>query len=490
MTDSTATFLGLDLGTSGLRALLVADDGTPLASADAAYPSDRPKAGWSEQDPALWIDACKAVIAELNDSAPKYMENLKGIATAGHMHGATLLDQDGTPLRPCILWNDTRSHDQAVALDANPDFRALSGNIVFPGFTAPKLNWVAQDEPEVFAKTATVLLPKDYLTYWLTGQRVSEMSDAAGTSWFDVKNRTWSQTLVSNAGMRMDQMPRLLEGTEIVGPLSAQAASALNLPQSVQVIAGAADNAAAACGIGALSDGQGFVSLGTSGVVLAGQTVCNPLPVSAVHTFCHAVPNTWYQMGVILSATDSLNWLSNVLDISPKDLSDLMPTDLRAPTGLTFLPYLSGERTPHNDSAVRGAFVGLDVNTSKADMVQAVFEGVAFALRDNLEALAHTGTSLKEAFAIGGGAQSEYWLHVVATTLGLKLNIPEGQELGSAMGAARLAICGATGAPVDRIMTPPPVAKTIAPNRALKPEFDAAYGKYKALYPALKRHAS
>lgn len=490
MTDSTATFLGLDLGTSGLRALLVTRDGTPVASAEASYPSDRPHPGWSEQDPTLWVNACKAVIAELQAQHTSEMANLQGIATAGHMHGATLLDADGTVLRPCILWNDTRSHVEAAALDTNPVFHDLSGNIVFPGFTAPKLAWVAKHELEVFAKTATVLLPKDYLTYWLTGERASEMSDAAGTSWLDVKNRAWSDDLLSASGMRRDQMPSLYEGTDVVGPLSADTAAALNLPQTVQVIAGAADNAAAACGIGALTDGQGFVSLGTSGVLLAGQSACNPLPASAVHTFCHAVPDTWYQMGVILSATDSLNWLADLLGSSPQDLSALMPTDLQAPTALTFLPYLSGERTPHNDSAVRGAFVGLDVSTSKADMVQALFEGVAFALRDNLAALEQTGTTLIEVFAIGGGAQSDYWLQTLATTLGLKLNIPDGQELGAAMGAARLAIVGATGAPVADVMTPPATARSIAPNAALKPKFDAAYEKYKALYPALKRHAS
>jgi xylulokinase len=487
MTESPSTFLGLDLGTSGLRALLVDINGALIGSAEASYPSEKPHLGWSEQDPANWIAACKSVIADLDALFPEQMRNLLGIATAGQMHGATLLDENGTVLRPCILWNDTRSHAEAADLDSKPSFREISGNIVFPGFTAPKLAWVKNNEPEVFAKTTTVLLPKDYLTYWLTGQFVTDMSDAAGTSWLNVSNRIWSDELVTQSGMAMDQMPRLLEGTDVVGTVSCEAAQILGLSDTVKVIAGAADNAAAACGIGALTDGQGFVSLGTSGVLLAGQSKCSPLPASAIHTFCHAVPDTWYQMGVILSATDSLNWLSSILGEPPQNLSDLMPQDLRAPSDLTFLPYLSGERTPHNDSTIRGAFIGLNTTTTHADMVQAVFEGVAFALRDSFEALQKTGTSLTEVFAIGGGAQSEYWLKVVSTTLGLNLNIPKGQEFGAALGAARLAICGATSTPVHQVMTPPETTRTIRPTELLKPKFDAAYNRYKALYPALKK---
>ncbi|MEJ6710540.1 MAG: xylulokinase [Amylibacter sp.] len=487
MTDSHTTFLGLDLGTSGLRALLVDVDGTPIASAQAHYESKNPQTGWSEQDPSCWIEACKQVLAKLIEKYSKEMSKLAAIATSGHMHGATLLDKDGHVLRPCILWNDTRSHLEASKLDSDPIFREKSGNIVFPGFTAPKLAWVQTNEPDIFAKTTTVLLPKDYLTYWLTGRLVSEMSDAAGTSWLDVENRDWSPELVTKSGMQMDQMPSLFEGTDVVGLILSDRASELQLNPTVKIVAGAADNAAAACGIGALTDGQGFVSLGTSGVLLAGQSTCSPSPETAVHTFCHAIPNTWYQMGVILSATDSLNWLSRIVRKTPSALAELMPDTLQKPTSLIFVPYLSGERTPHNDSAVRGAFIGLDIGTDHTQIVQAIFEGVAFALRDNLEALASTGTSLNDAFATGGGAQSEYWLNVLATTLGLKLKVPEGQEFGAALGAARLAICGATDRPVADVMPPPKTAKIIHPDTNLKPDFDAAYEKYKAVYPALKR---
>lgn len=487
MTDSNATFLGLDIGTSGLRALLVDVNGKPIGSAQSHYPSENPQTGWSEQNPSYWIEACKQVLTELTEKNTATMSKLAAIATSGHMHGATLLDKDGYVLRPCILWNDTRSHVEAAKLDSDPLFRAKSGNIVFPGFTAPKLAWLQANEPDIFAKIATVLLPKDYLNYWLTGKLVSEMSDAAGTSWLDVANRGWSPELVALSGIQMDQLPTLVEGTDVIGPILPNLAAEFQLSPTIKIVAGAADNAAAACGIGALTDGQGFVSLGTSGVLLAGQSFYSPSPATAVHTFCHAVPNTWYQMGVILSATDSLNWLSRIVGKTPKALAELMPNTLQKPTGLIFVPYLSGERTPHNDSAVRGAFIGLDIGTNHAEMVQAVFEGVAFALRDNLEALASTGTSLKEVFAIGGGAQSDYWLNVLATTLGLKLKVPKGKEFGAALGAARLAICGAASLCVADVMTSPKTAKVICPDAKLKADFDAAYEKYKAVYPALKR---
>ncbi len=487
MTDSNATFLGLDLGTSGLRALLVDSQGNPITSAEAHYGSDHPHDGWSEQNPDAWIKACKYVFARLIQTHKTEMSALAGIATAGHMHGATLLDDQGNVLRPCILWNDTRSHKQAAVLDDQPDFREISGNIVFPGFTAPKLAWVKDNEPDIFAKTATVLLPKDYLSFWLTGQLVSDMSDAAGTSWLDLRSRNWSAPLVEQSGMRMDQMPKVLEGTDVVGSLRKVVAKDLGINPNTKVIAGAADNAAAACGIGALSDGQGFVSLGTSGVLLAGQSTCTPLPASAVHTFCHAVPDTWYQMGVILSATNSLNWLATLLRRTPEELSELLPDTLQAPSSAMFTPYLSGERTPHNDSAVRGSFSGLSTSTTPAQMVQAVFEGVAYALRDCQEAVRETGTILEEVFAIGGGAQSEYWLHVVATVLDTRLNVPKGQEFGAAMGAARLALCGATGVSPHSIMTPPQIDRTIEPDLSLKPAFDAAYANYTSLYPTLKR---
>lgn len=479
-------FLGLDLGTSGLRGLLVDDSGAVLASAEAGYSVAHPHTGWSEQDPADWTAACRTVIAALQSQAPTAMSGLSGVGISGHMHGATLLDGDGAVLRPCMLWNDTRSHAQAARLDGLAPFRALTGNIVFPGFTAPKVAWVAEEEPQVFARIAKVLLPKDYLSFWLTGTATSDMSDSAGTAWLDVGARDWSPDLLKLAGMRRDQMPDLFEGSQVVGHIRADLARELGLPQGVAVVGGGGDNAVAACGIGALAEGDGFVSLGTSGVLLAAKTGFAPDPASAVHTFCHAIPDTWYQMGVILAATDSLNWLAQVLEQPADALAGALGERVTGPGTLRFLPYLSGERTPHNDSAVRGALLGLDIATDRTALTQAVIEGVSYALRDNLEALRSTGTDLRRVIAIGGGSQSRYWVELVATVLDMPVDLPEQGEFGAAMGAARLAICGVTGADPATVMTKPRIAETIQPVAALRPAYEQAYQAFHATYPILK----
>ncbi|MBL4767824.1 MAG: xylulokinase [Rhodobacteraceae bacterium] len=479
-------FIGLDLGTSGVRALLVGENGDVVASAESATPVSHPHPGWSEQDPDDWITACRAALAELRQTNPDDIAKLRGISLSGQMHGATLIDKNGDVLRPCMLWNDTRSFEQAARLDAIPAFREISGNIVFPGFTAPKVQWVADNEPAIFARIAKVLLPKDYLSLWLTGNSVSDMSDSAGTAWMDVGARTWSGTLLELCGMRRDQMPDLIEGTSVAGILRPDLAADLGLPKGVTIIAGGGDNAVAACGVGALSEGDGFVSLGTSGVLLAARAGFAASPESAVHTFCHAIPDAWYQMGVILAATDSLNWLSGIVGQSPAELTAELGETISSPGTLHFLPYLSGERTPHNDSAIRGAFTGLDIATTRTDMTRAVLEGVSFALRDNLEALKSTGANLTRVLAIGGGAQSRYWVELIATVLHLPVDLPEKGEFGAALGAARLAICGITGASPKDVMTKPAIAETIHPRADLIAVYDASYHKFAALYPALK----
>lgn len=479
-------FLGFDLGTSGLRALLVSDAGEVIGSAEASYEVSHPNAGWSEQDPADWIAACESTVAQLQRTYADAFAQVQGMAVAGHMHGATMLCPDDTVLRPCILWNDTRSHEEAAVLDATDKVRDLSGNIVFPGFTAPKLMWVAKHEPEVFAKIAKVLLPKDFLTFWLTGEHVSDMSDAAGTSWLDVGARDWSDTLLSASGMRRDQMPRLVEGSALAGRLRASLVEAWGLAGPVAIAGGGGDNAVAACGVGALGEGDGFVSLGTSGVLLAAKDSYAPMPASAVHTFCHAVPERWYQMGVILAATDSLNWLARQVGRDAVSLSEALGERISAPGSIKFLPYLSGERTPHNDSRIRGAFVGLDIGGGPDDLTRAVMEGVAFALRDSLEALRSTGTRLDRVLAIGGGTGSSYWTELCATVLNLPLDLPVAGEFGAAMGAARLAQCAATDADPADVMTKPQIARTVMPRSDLVQSYDAAYDAWRRVYPALK----
>lgn len=478
-------YLGLDLGTSGLRALLVNRDGAVIGWSEATYDVSHPHPGWSEQDPQSWIDACESCLDSLAQSYPSELKQLRGIGLSGHMHGATLLDASDQVLRPCILWNDTRSASQASALDGAANVRDLSGNIVFPGFTAPKLRWVEDNEPDTFAAIHKVLLPKDYLRLWLCGDHVSDMSDSAGTSWLDVGARDWSDALLDAGHMRREHMPRLVEGSQSSGQLRDVLRSKWGISGAVTIAGGGGDNAAAACGVGCFRAGDGFVSLGTSGVLLAAKDTFAPAPETAVHTFCHAVPNTWYQMGVILAATDCLNWLSRNLNQSPADLAGALTT-VNGPSSTLFLPYLSGERTPHNDSAIRGSFVGLDIGSNTKTLTQAVMEGVGFALRDNLDALSATGTQLNSLLAIGGGTQSQFWLETLATILDMPLNLPEQGEFGAALGAARLAIAAESDADLTDIMTPPKVSQTIEPRADLVPAYAESHAKFRALYPNIK----
>jgi xylulokinase len=479
-------YLGLDLGTSGVKAMLIDDGQAIIGSASAALEVSRPHPGWSEQDPADWVRAAEEAVNGLKAEHPGALAAVRGIGLSGQMHGATLLDQEDAVLRPCILWNDTRSFRQAAALDGDPQFRALTGNIVFPGFTAPKLAWVRENEPEIFARVRWVLLPKDYLRLWLTGEHISEMSDSAGTSWLDTGKRRWSESLLAATHLDERQMPALVEGTERAGTLRADLARRWGMTDGVVVAGGAGDNAASACGMGTVGEGQAFVSLGTSGVLFAANASYLPNPESAVHAFCHALPDTWHQMGVILSATDALNWHSGITGKSAADLTAELGDTLKAPGPVTFLPYLSGERTPHNDAAIRGVFAGLGHESSRVVLTQAVLEGVAFAIRDSLEALRAAGTRLERVTAIGGGSRSRYWLKSIATALNLAVDLPADGDFGAAFGAARLGLIATTGADPVATCTAPATAETIMPEVSLVPAYEDAYQRYRRLYPAIK----
>ncbi|MAS06097.1 MAG: xylulokinase [Ahrensia sp.] len=479
-------YLGIDLGTSSVKALLIDAEQAIVDSASAEVALSRPHQGWSEQDPADWIAATENALAGLQRNHAAEMAAVRGIGLSGHMHGATLLGADNEVLRPCIMWNDVRSHAEAAALDADPRFRAITGNIVFPGFTAPKLAWVNNNEPDVFAKVRKVLLPKDYLRFWLTGEHISDMSDSAGTSWLDTGKRAWSSDLLAATDLSEDHMPSLVEGSEPGGQLRAEIASRFGLPAGVTVAGGAGDNAAAAIGMGTVHDGQAFASLGTSGVLFAANNAYLPNAESAVHAFCHALPNTWHQMGVILSATDSLNWYETITGVDAADLTGAVGETLQGPSGVIFLPYLGGERTPHNDASIRGVFAGIGHESGRDVLTRSVMEGVCFAFRDCLEALKEAGTTLDRATAVGGGSRSVYWLKLMATVLGVPVEVPAEGDFGAAFGAARLGLMAAEGADPASVCAPPAIEAVHEPDRNLEPAYADAYGRYRALYPAIK----
>jgi xylulokinase len=474
-------YIGLDLGTSGLKGILINEAQQVLAEAVAPLTVQRPHEGWSEQAPDDWITAAEAVMDALSAHG---LGAVQGIGLSGHMHGATLLDASDQVLRPCILWNDTRSFAEAAALDADPQFRALTGNIVFPGFTAPKLVWVAKHEPATFAKVAKVLLPKDYLRLWLTGEHVAEMSDAAGTSWLDTGRRDWSDSLLSATGLSRGQMPRLVEGSQVSGHLRSVLSTRWGLPAGVVVAGGGGDNAASGVGVGVVRAGDAFVSLGTSGVLFAANDGYQPDPETAVHTFCHALPGCWHQMGVILAATDALNWYAGLVGQEAAQLTDSLGP-LQAPGKTRFLPYLGGERTPLNDAAIRGAFIGLEHATDRAAGTRAVLEGVTFAIRDSRDALAATGTRIGRLLAVGGGSRSDYWLRAIATALNVPVELPVAGDFGGAFGAARLAIMAATGAGAE-VASLPAIARVVDPDPALTDAFDAGHARYRAAQTAIR----
>jgi xylulokinase len=406
------------------------------------------------------------------------------------MHGATVLDDRHRPLRPCILWNDARSSAECRALEAAAPFRALGGNIVMPGFTAPKLAWIRTHEPEVFENTDKVLLPKDFVRLKLTGECISDMSDSAGTLWMDVARRDWSDELLAATGLDRAQMPSLVEGSAPGGNLRAELASRWGMRTPPIVAGGAGDNAASACGVGSVVPGSGFLSVGTSGVLFVARAECVPNPDRAVHTFCHAVREVWHQMGVILAATDSLNWLARLSGKDPAVLTCLVD-DSRRPEGrITFLPYLSGERTPHNEPNALGTFSGLGMRHELADVVCAVLEGVAYAFVDSLDALRQTSGAPDTVYAVGGGARSDAWLRIIASATGLVLQRPSHMDRGAAFGAARLAICACEGAAPADICTPPEVDAVFEPDSASSSYHEEGLARYRALYPAVREAMS
>lgn len=465
-------FLGIDLGTSGVKAVLIDAEQTLRGTGHARLGVMTPRPGWSEQAPQDWIDATRAALADLGEP----LDQVQGIGLSGQMHGAVCLDAADRVLRPAILWNDGRASAEAASLDTDPQFHTITGNLVFAGFTAPKLMWMQTHEPDLFARIARVLLPKDYLRLWLTGEAISDMSDASGTSWFDPARRDWSDDLLAATGMDRSMMPALAEGSAVAGHLRADIASLLGLPAGIPVAGGAGDNAATAIGAGITGPGVGLVSLGTSGVVFTAADRFLPAPETAIHAFCHALPGQWHQMGVILSAAGCLEWWAGICGRAAPDLLAELDPDPTTPGKIAFWPYLSGERTPLNDPAQRAGFTGLSGRDDRAQMTRAVLEGVALALAENMAALRAAGGGADTLIAMGGGARSDLWLAMLAQATGVPVLRPAGAETGAGFGAARLALMAATGAG-DEVLTPPPIAARFDPDPALLPAWSDALAR-------------
>jgi xylulokinase len=477
--------LGIDLGTSELKLALLGEDGRLVATAGAPLQLSRPRPRWSEQHPHDWWTALVAAAAELRAAQPRAFADVQAIGLSGQMHGAVLLDAANAVLRPAILWNDTRSAAECAELERRlPELPQIAGNLAMPGFTAPKLLWVATHEPELFARCAKVLLPKDWLRWRLTGAYFSDMSDAAGTLWMDVGARAWSPELLEAGGMTPAQMPALVEGSDVAGTLHAEAAAALGLRAGMPVAGGGGDNAASAVGIGAVEAGQGFLSLGTSGVLFVVTDRYRPNPASAVHAFCHALPGRWHQMSVMLSCANCLTWVTRLTGAANEGallekVAALGDADLeRAPL---FLPYLSGERTPHNDPHAQGAFFGLTHETDAARLGHAVVEGVAFGLADGLHALQAAGTSVQRLSLVGGGSRSALWAQLLADVLAVELVTTEGAEAGGAMGAARLAWL-ALGRDEREVCAPPKTRAAFTPRPERAAALGARHARFRALY--------
>jgi xylulokinase len=481
-------YLGIDLGTSEMKAVLLEEGRGIVGSASVSLEVQRPQPRWSEQSPDAWWAASLAVVDKLKVAHPAQVAAVQGMGLSGQMHGATLLGSDDRPLRPAILWNDTRSDQECKELEERvPQLRAITGNLAMPGFTAPKLVWVDKHEPQVFAQVRSVLLPKDYLRLLLTGERASEMSDAAGTLWLDVGRRDWSAAMLAGTRLSRAHMPRLVEGSQPSGEVRRELRERWGMAQRVIVAGGGGDNAASAVGIGAVAPGGGFVSLGTSGVTFVVNDRFLPNPARAVHAFCHALPGRWHQMSVMLSAASCLRWATRLVHAADEvevlgEVEKLEP-EARAAAPL-FLPYLSGERTPHNDPAAQGVFFGLTHGTDRAALIYSVVEGVAFGLTDGVDALRAAGTSIGTLSLVGGGSRSPCWAQLIADLLQVRLETHAGGEIGAALGAARLGqlACGASEAAVCRR---PPVSRAFEPSPAARGVLADRFGRFRALYRAV-----
>ncbi len=483
-----ALYIGIDVGTSAVKVVVADAADMVLAEREAPLAIQRPGPNASEQNPDDWWSAVTGVLDMLATESPSLMSGTRAIGLSGQMHGAVLLGRDMRPLRPAMLWNDGRAAPQAALLrERFPALAQVVGVPPMPGFTGPKIPWLRANEPGLVERIHVVMLPKDYVRLQLTGQVATDMSDAAGTWWLDEERRAWSPDAAAATELPFAVLPPLLESPDPAGTLRPALAARWGMPAGVVVAAGAGDAAAGAVGIGAMGDGDAFVSLGTSAQLFVSTARYRPAPGQAVHAFCHAAPGLWFQMGAMLNGASCLAFVAGLLGAPIEVLLAEVEARYRGPCDVVFLPYLTGERTPHDDADARGVFLGMTPATTRADLVQAVLEGVAFSVADARDALASGGTTLSDAAVIGGGARSELWMRILASVLGVRLRRYRGGAKGPAFGAARLARMALTGQPASAIALPPDVLDEHEPVARLTEAYGPALQRYRDTYRALRQ---
>lgn len=482
-------YLGIDLGTSGIKVVLINEEQAVVASKHIGLSVQRPAPMHSEQNPQEWWETLDEVMLSLKRSHPELVGQVKAIGLSGQMHGATLLDANGNVIRPAILWNDGRSIKECAELEQLvPALRNITGNIAMPGFTAPKIKWLQKHEPEHFASIDKVLLPKDYLRYRMSGVFASDMSDSAGTLWLDVAKRAWSEDILTACGLSIGNMPELYEGSQMTGLLLDDIATRWALPLNTPIVGGGGDNAAGAVGSSTIAEGQAFLSLGTSGVIFTSSDNYKANPAEGVHSFCHAVPHLWHQMSVILSAASCIDWGTQLLGL--EQVSDFLAlaedNDYLTPNAVLFLPYLSGERTPHNNPKAKGVLFGLTHDTNPKHIARAILEGIAFAFKDGMDALTHAKVNIQEMALIGGGARSELLCSILANVLGIELVKYQDSELGPAFGAARLAMLNTKGTKLLDVCRKNHVEHRYLPTPEKMAMYKPLHRQYRNLYQSLK----
>lgn len=479
-------FLGIDLGTSSVKLILLDDNQCMITSSSSALAISRPQPLWSEQNPADWWTAVQKAFLDIKQTHPEQLKQLRAIGLSGQMHGATLLDKQHRVLRPAILWNDGRSFNECQMLKQRvPNAEHITGNLLYPGFTAPKLLWIKQHEPDIFKAIHKVLLPKDYVRFCLTDTFATDMSDASGTSWLDVGKRCWSDDMLSATGLTQAHMPELFEGTDITATVSDQIATLWDIPKNTAVVAGGGDNAASAISMNVIDPGQSFLSLGTSGVYFIADDHYRPNPDNAIHTMCHCLPNRWHEMNVHLSATSCISWYHE--QIAHKKLPILLAEAQAAHTfdSPIFLPHLSGERTPYNNPYAQAVFFGMTHHTNRATLMQSVLEGVAFLIAQGQQALETAGVAVNEVNVVGGGVRSAYWGKILASTLNRPLTYRQSGDIGGALGAAKLAWLGIHGGNPSEVLTLPEVDHIIEPDKEWVKAYQPKLDKFKRIYAQL-----